>query len=349
MDNKGASGFLSKLWREDKAAAAFYALSVVGIIVCVLTELERVFPAIETLCGGPNSGCSAVKKTSFSSMFGVSLGIWGLASYVFWMILFRVSRPLAGLYGGILLGAEIYFVYLQFFVIQAICNLCMAQFAVVALINALLFFAAYPARRGMAWRAGFVALAAVSFAAFYMPAKAQAQKEVAAFESITSWGDPKSPYRMEVFSDYECTHCKHFEPTVEKIMKDYPEIYVVFRDFIIQGHKLSPLATAYAGSVAYYQGREMYMKTRTELFDKQEQLKGLLSMRLPMMKEDKVMEAAVDAKIKADRERAEDLKVQGTPTSALVKNGETIKVFSGAVTYEQMKPDLDKLVGRAPK
>lgn len=340
---------MSKLWAGDKSALAFYALSIAGIIVCVLTELEKVLPAIESMCGGPNGGCSTVRNSSYSSIFGVSLGILGIVSYLFWMGVYRYSRLWAALYGGILLGAEIYFVHLQYSVIHAICILCMTQFAMVLLINILLFITAYPARKGLGYRLAFIALAAVSFAAFYMPEMARAQKEAAGTTSITSWGNPKSPYRMEIFTDYECGHCKTFEPTVEKIIKDYPEIYIIFRDFIIPGHKLSPLATAYAGSVAYYQGQEMYLKIRMELFEKQEHLFDVLKMRLPMMKEDKVMEAAVDAKLKLDKDRADSLKVEGTPTSALVKNGETMKVIRGGVPYEQIKPDLDKLVGRPSK
>jgi uncharacterized membrane protein len=349
MENNKVPGLLSKLWGGDKSALAFYALTIAGIIVCALTELEKLFPAIESICGGPNSGCSTVRHTSYSSLFGVSLGILGIGSYLFWIGVYRYSRLWAALYGGILLGAEIYFVYLQNSVIHAICILCMTQFTIVLLINILLFMTAYPARKGLAYRLAFIALAAVSFAAFYMPEMARAQKEIAGATSITSWGDPKSQYRLEIFTDYECGHCKTFEPTVEKIIKDYPEIYIIFRDFIIPGHKLSPLATAYAGSVAYYQGQEMYMKTRMELFEKQEHLFEVLKMRLPMMREDKVMEAAVDAKLKLDRDRADIVKVQGTPTSVLLKNGETIKVISGGVLYETIKPDLDKLVGRASK
>lgn len=328
---------------------AFYILSILGIIVCILTELEKVMPSIEAICGGPNSGCSTVRNSSYSSIFGIPLGILGIGSYIVWVGLHRYARLWASLYGGVLLGAEIYFVYLQNSVIHAICILCMTQFTIVLVINVLLFVTAYPARKGAAWRLAFIALASLSFAAFYMPEKARAQQEAAGANSITSHGNFKSPYHMEIFTDYECSHCKNFEPTVEKIIKDYPEIYILFRDFIIPGHKLSPMATAYADSVAYYQGQEEYLKIRMELFEKQEHLFDLLKMRLPMMREDKVMETAVDAKIKKDRDRAEEFKVQGTPTTALVKNGVTVKVLGGAVAYDVIKPDLDKLTGRAPK
>ncbi|MBI3793627.1 MAG: thioredoxin domain-containing protein [Nitrospinae bacterium] len=340
---------IKKLWAEDKPALAFYALSIFGILVCLLTELEKYLPSIEAICGGPNSGCSTVRKSDYSSLFGISLGIWGIASYIVWMAVYKIRPPLAGLFGGMLMGGEIYFAYLQFSVIQAICVLCMTQFTVVLLLNVLLFATAYQSGKKTVWRLAFVAMTIVAFAGFYFPQKARAQQAVATDASITSWGNPKSDYRMEIFTDYECSHCKNFEPVVEQIMKGYPEIYIIFRDFIIQGHKLSPMATAYAGSVAYYEGKDAYIKTRMELFEKQENLFDLLKARLPMMREDKVMEKAVDEKIRKDKERADAVNISGTPTSVLTRKGETVKVIGGFLPFDEIKKDLDKLVGRPAK
>jgi uncharacterized membrane protein len=337
---------LKKIWKEDKPALAFYSLLVAGVVVCALTELEKMLPSLEAMCGGPSGGCATVRKSTFSTLFGIPLGYLGIVAYIVWGTIYRFSRQWAALFGGILLGAEIYFVYLQFSVIHAICVLCMTQFTIVFLLNLLLFFTAYNRGKQTAWRLAFILLAVILFAAFYFPAKTEAKNAAATATSITSWGDPKSDLRMEIFTDYECGHCRTFEAVVERVIKEYPEIYIIFRDYIIQGHKLSPMAAAYAGSVAFYQGREAYLKTRFELFDKQDALFDLLKMRLPMMSNDKDMEAAVDAKIKADMARAADFNVQGTPTTALIKKGETWKVLSGAASYEIVKAELDKFVGR---
>ena len=329
----------------DRVAIAFHALAVAGIIVCILTELEKYVPAIEAICGGSGGGCSAVRASAYSSLFGVPLGYWGIASYLGWIFLYRASRQWAGIFGAALLGAEFYFVYLQFSVIRAICILCMAQFAVVLALNVLLFFTAYPAPQRSRWRLAAVGLAVLSFLAFYAPMKVQAQNAAAKAESITSWGDPKSEYHIEIFTDYQCSHCKAYEAVVEKIIQDYPEIYIIFRDHIIPSNALSPMAVAYANSVAYYQGREMYLKTRFELFDKQADMFNVLKEKLPSMKQDKVEEAAVNEKVRLDRERADNVGVKGTPTTILVKNGEVVKFISGFVPYDKIKPDLDSFTG----
>jgi uncharacterized membrane protein len=330
----------------DRWAIAFYALVATGIVVSALTELEKYLPALEQLCGGAGGGCATVRNSRFSSFMGVPLGYWGIASYIAWAGLFRLMRPAAGLFGAAVLGAEAYFAYLQFFVIRAICILCMTQFAVVVALNVLLFFIAYPAKRRAQWRLAAVPLVALAFLAFYLPMKADARQEAAKAESITSWGDPKSAYRLEVFTDYECGHCATFEPVMQKIMRNYPETYIIFRDFIIPSHTYSPMAVAYAGSVAYFQGRDMYLKTRFELFEKQDSLFETLKEKLPSMKKDKKMEDAVNGKIRLDRERAAALGVQGTPTLALVKNGEVVKIFGGFTPFEKIEPELDRFVGR---
>ncbi|MBI5178032.1 MAG: thioredoxin domain-containing protein [Nitrospinae bacterium] len=330
---------------RDRGAIAFYILAAIGVVVCVLTELEKYLPAVEQLCGGAGGGCATVRESRFSSLFGIPLGYWGIAAYIAWAGLFRLARPWAGMFGAVLLGAELYFVYLQFYVIKAICILCMTQFAVVLILNLLLFAIAYPQKGRARWRLAAVPLMALAFLAFYLPLKAQARDEAASATSITSWGDPKSEYRIEIFTDYQCSHCKHYEPVVQKIMRDYPQTYIIFHDYIIPTNALSPMAVAYAGSVAYYQGREMYIKTRFELFEKQDDLFETLKEKLPSMKKDKVMEAAVNEKIRLDRERADALGIKGTPTTVLVKNGEAVKTIGGVYPYEKVKEEIDRFLG----
>lgn len=339
---------------RDKSAAAFYLLAAAGIIICVLTELEKYSPAIRALCGGDTGGCQEVGSSPYSTLFGISVGVWGIISYIAWMLIYRRRREWAGIYGGAILGAEIYFVYLQLFVIKAVCVLCMAQFAVVALINVLLFFTAYPAAGKSRYRIALVPVIIVSFFAFYIPMKVEASKTAtlpsAPSESrlagVMSWGDPSSPYRMELFSDYQCGFCGKFESPLKKIMKEYPQIHIVFRDFIIGSHPHSPMAVAYAGSVAYAQGKDMYMKTRFEIFENQQNILDYLNERMPYVKDDFAMKRAVDDKVREDRKRAKALGVSGTPTIVLSKNGKVEKIVRGYVPYRVIKKDLNRLVGR---
>lgn len=39
----------------DKQTTLFYLLIGAGIVVCILTELEKISPAVRALCGGDES------------------------------------------------------------------------------------------------------------------------------------------------------------------------------------------------------------------------------------------------------------------------------------------------------
>lgn len=333
-----------------KERLAFYALIAAGVIVCVLTELEKYLPSVVAICGGPGSGCETVRTSRYSLLFGVSLGYWGLASYAMLAGLYWRNMAWAGLFAGVMAGAEFYFVYLQISIIQAICILCMIQFAIVMLLGALLFATAFAPARRWRYRAAMLGLGAAAFAVFLIPLKVQAAGPIMGrAESITSTGDPASPYRLEVFSDYQCHYCKENELIERQIMKDYPEVFIVFHDYIIQSHPYSPMAVAYANSVAYYQGKEAYLKTRSEIFDNQENMLDYIKTKLPAMKQDKVMEEAVNAKLGNDIGRAGELKIQGTPSMALIRKGEVFRIFRGYLPYDKIKPELDEFVGRKAK
>ncbi len=330
-----------------KERVAFFALIAAGLIVCILTELEKFSPTVAAICGGPGSGCETVRASRYSSLFGVSLGYWGLVSYVVLAALYLHATSWGGLFAGVMAGAEFYFVYLQIFVIQAICILCMVQFVIVMLLGALLFATAFPSARRGKYRAAMLGLAAVSFAVFLFPVRGHAVGPIIGRAvSITTKGDPASPYHMEIFSDYQCHYCKENELIERQIMKEYPEIFIVFHDYIISSHPYSPMAVAYANSVAYYQGKDAYLKTRSEIFDNQERILDYIKEKLPAMKPDKTMEEAVNGKLANDLARAAELKITGTPSIALFKNGELFRIQRGYLPYDRVKSELDEFVGR---
>ena len=331
--------------KTDKQTTLFYLLIGAGIVVCILTELEKISPMVRALCGGDSSGCVEVGNSPYSSLLGVPLGYWGILSYITWAVIYRYRREWAGLFGAIVLGAELFFVYIMIYVIQTVCNLCAAQFVVVALLNLLLFFTAYPEKRRNAFRAASLPLALVAFMALYLPA--QALKTNIEFESMTSWGNSASPVIVEIFSDYQCPYCEKFEPVVKEIMKQYPDVYILFRDFIIQGHPFSPMAVAYSGSVAYYQGRDKYLEERFRIFENQERIREYVEPKIKLVKNDPEMQKAVKAKVDRDMARAKSLGVNATPSMALLKNGKVIKIMRGAYPFEDVKKEIDALLNES--
>ncbi len=344
----------TKILNRPASELAFYALLIVGIIICILTELEKVSPLVRELCGGENSGCSEVSASDYSKLFGVSLGIWGLGSYLVLGGLYGYRKSFSVLFASAMLGAEIYFVYLQVAVIHAICRLCMANFATVLALAVLLLATACPEKNREQFRAQGVVVVLVSFLLFFIPqrlttASTQPPSDVFAkrVDSITSLGDPASKFRVEIFTDYECSHCAKYEETVKRIIKEYPEIYIVFRDFPLSFHKVSPMAVAYAGSIAYFQGREAYWKARNEIFEHQKDIYNYLAPRYEMVKQTSEMKKAVKRKVDDDIKIARRLSIDSTPQTAIFNDGRLVKKLVGHIDFFKIKPELDKLTGRA--
>jgi uncharacterized membrane protein len=332
--------------KRDKGKALFYILSAVGIIVCILTELEKISPAIRDLCGGDSGGCAKVGESEYSRLLGIPLGILGLLSYLVWIGIYRYRKTLAVYFGAVIMGAEVYFLFLMASVLQVYCPLCLAQFTVVLIMNILLFATVTPDKDKEKFRAVGVLAIAASFLVFYVPHKMTFKGVEKHVESITSWGDSSSKYRMEVFSDYQCSHCRKFDETIKDVIKSYPRIYIVFRDMILPNHKLAPMAISYAGSVAFYEGQEMYLKARFEIFDNQKNLFKYIVPRFEAIRDDPEMKNAIKAKLKKDFELAKTIDVRSTPTTILVRDGRMVLKFSGNRPFAKLKPDLDKLVSR---
>ena len=93
------------------------------------------------------SGCNIVAQSPYSHIFGISLAEYGLAFYglLFVLCAFELlayNRPLRRLIQLLAAGgfiASLYFAFLQFFVINALCVYCMAS----ALLTILIFILAW--------------------------------------------------------------------------------------------------------------------------------------------------------------------------------------------------------------
>lgn len=110
------------------------AVDAVGIAVSIylaVVELAGGIPA----CGGPGTplgGCETVARSSYSHVAGIPVALFGIVgsavllglALAWWQSGDR--RALALHYGGSLLGVifEAYLVYLQLFVLHAVCIWC---------------------------------------------------------------------------------------------------------------------------------------------------------------------------------------------------------------------------------
>ncbi len=59
-------------------------------------------------------------------------------------------------------------------------------------------------------------------------------------------GPANAPVMIVEFSDLQCPHCKEANPTIERLLKEEPNIHFVFQDFPLPIHNWAQKAAAYA-------------------------------------------------------------------------------------------------------
>jgi protein-disulfide isomerase len=144
------------------------------------------------------------------------------------------------------------------------------------------------------------------------------------------------------FSDFQCPFCARVNPTLAKLLADYPgKVRVAFKHMPLRIHPDAPAAHA-AAEAAGRQGKfwEMHDKifaNQRELTpEKFKQYAAELNLDAALFEKDSA-DPAIKAKIDADLKEAEKLGVAGTP--AFFING---KYLSGAQPYENFKKLVDE-------
>lgn len=66
-----------------------------------------------------------------------------------------------------------------------------------------------------------------------------------------SRGPANAPVLLVEFSDLQCPHCKEASPTVERLIKEDPDVHFVFQNFPLQIHNWAQKAAEYADCVGH--------------------------------------------------------------------------------------------------
>ena len=107
---------------------------ILTILVFVITaSAVLTFVPIEQACGISANGCYAVQTSQYETTFGMKNSHVGFVAFIILFIVnyLHIKRPSKKkkqfLITGLALGSviAIYFMYLQFFVLHAICKYCM--------------------------------------------------------------------------------------------------------------------------------------------------------------------------------------------------------------------------------
>jgi protein-disulfide isomerase len=87
-----------------------------------------------------------------------------------------------------------------------------------------------------------------------------------------SKGVPAKALEFVEFADFQCPHCKDAQPTIERLMKDFPSAHFVFENFPIASHSEAEKAAEYGVCVAKEGGNEAFYKFSDDVFTNQAKL-----------------------------------------------------------------------------
>lgn len=120
--------------RNLRIAAVVLALLGIGVATYIVIA-DTSGGAPKCLAGG--NGCQTVADSRYSHVAGINVGVFGIAGYLALLAAALIPGDL-GRFGGFLtaligFGYSLYLTYLELFVIDAICQWCVASAVIMAL------------------------------------------------------------------------------------------------------------------------------------------------------------------------------------------------------------------------
>jgi protein-disulfide isomerase len=160
-------------------------------------------------------------------------------------------------------------------------------------------------------------------------------------------GPTNAPVMIVEFSDLQCPHCKEANPTIERLLKEDPNIRFISQNFPLPSHNWAEKAAEYADCVAGA-SKDAYWKFVDGVFAAQEQitadnaddkLKGIADTSGVNGADIAACAAKPDtqARVEASVQLGKDLGVNSTPT--IFVNGRPVGVASN--NYDALKQLVD--------
>jgi protein-disulfide isomerase len=160
------------------------------------------------------------------------------------------------------------------------------------------------------------------------------KNKVALYEDPASprIGAKKPTLTMVVFTDYNCPYCKQFDPQLEKIIKNYPDVALVLKTLPFKGE--SSVTSGLLALTVWQKHPEQFWKLHHALMDK----KGMHDAESIKQAQIKSGATAVENSEQSSEELKNNLKlaqqfgVQGTPFTLV-----GTEIVQGAIPYEQLE------------
>jgi protein-disulfide isomerase len=153
-------------------------------------------------------------------------------------------------------------------------------------------------------------------------------------------GNPKGDVTVVEFFDYRCGYCRLAQPSMAKLLKEDPNIRVVFKEYPVLGPQSITASRAAIASVK--QGK--YVEYHMALMGLQEPLTdevlyrvaGEVGLDVAKLKEDMKADE-IDDVITANHELADKLGIEGTPNFII-----GTQLLQGMVPYETLTETIEK-------
>lgn len=173
---------------------------------------------------------------------------------------------------------------------------------------------------------------------------------------VKALGVETAPIRAEIFSDYQCPACSaFFQEAVKPLIENYVnqgKVYLVHREFPLQGHQYARQAARYATAAASI-GR--YEDVAAALFEQQafwskdgnieRTLAGVLSPAELKKVRQLTQDPRTDAFIQKDVDDGTKAGIRQTPTMILTYRLRTYPL-SGGLKYSMLSRLLDSLLNQ---
>lgn len=172
-----------------------------------------------------------------------------------------------------------------------------------------------------------------------------------------TYGDPRAPILLEVFSDFQCPSCKLFHDSqFQQIMKDYVvpgKVYVIYRYFPLAMHPYGRLCAEFACAAARV---ERYGKVADVLFAEQtaiaatgkveETVNKVLTPTEARTVKSLLKSPEVQQEINADLAEGALVPVNGTPTLWVTPKGKKSQPITSPIDYNLLKSYFDSLLAK---
>jgi protein-disulfide isomerase len=174
--------------------------------------------------------------------------------------------------------------------------------------------------------------------------------EVSAAEYVR--GSKNADVTIIEYSDYECSFCKSFHPTMEQVMEEYGDkVAWVLRHYPLPFHPKAQKTAEAAECVGELGGGEAFWEMSDLMFEKMPalELSELGDLAASVGVDKNKFEACLDSgkyvdKVTADLNGGSAAGIQGTPGGVIIgKNGQR-EFIPGALPFEQVKQLIEKVM-----